>query len=88
MKRFALSPPLGLAYLAAVSEQRGDQVRVHDGDVEDTPLEAVIRDFAPDIVGITANTTQITAAWRDAELVHSLSKALVVLGGPHPTSLP
>ena len=82
------SPPLGLAYLAAVSEQRGDQVRVHDGDVEDTPLEAVIRDFAPDIVGITANTTQITAAWRDAELVHSLSKALVVLGGPHPTSLP
>jgi anaerobic magnesium-protoporphyrin IX monomethyl ester cyclase len=82
------SPPLGLAYLAAVSEQRGDQVRVHDGDVEDTPLEAVIRDFAPDIVGITANTTQITAAWRDAELVHSLSEALVVLGGPHPTSLP
>ena len=82
------SPPLGLAYLAAVSEQRGDQVRVHDGDVEDTPLEAVIRDFAPDIVGITANTTQITAAWRDAELVHSLSKAHVVLGGPHPTSLP
>jgi radical SAM superfamily enzyme YgiQ (UPF0313 family) len=82
------SPPLGLAYLAAVSEQRGDQVRVHDGDVEDTPLEAAIRDFGPDVVGITANTTQITAAWRDAELVKSLGEALVVLGGPHPTTLP
>jgi hypothetical protein len=53
------SPPLGLAYLAAVAEQRGDVVRVHDGDVEDTPLEAIIRQFAPDVVGITANTTQI-----------------------------
>jgi anaerobic magnesium-protoporphyrin IX monomethyl ester cyclase len=82
------SPPLGLAYLAAVSEQRGDQVRVHDGDVEEESLAAVVREFEPEVVGITANTTQITAAWRDAELVKSLSNAPVVLGGPHPTSLP
>jgi radical SAM superfamily enzyme YgiQ (UPF0313 family) len=82
------SPPLGLAYLAAVSEQRGDQVRVHDGDVEDASLERVIREFMPEVVGITANTTQITAAWRDAELVKSLGHAPVVLGGPHPTTLP
>ncbi len=83
-----ISPPLGLAYLAAVAEQRGDQVRIHDGDVEDSTLEAVVREFAPDVVGITANTTQITAAWRDAELVKTLSNAPVVLGGPHPTTLP
>jgi anaerobic magnesium-protoporphyrin IX monomethyl ester cyclase len=82
------SPPLGLAYLAAVAERRGDQVLVHDGDVEDKPLEAAIRGFAPGVVGITANTTQITAAWRDAELAKSLSDAPVVLGGPHPTTLP
>jgi radical SAM superfamily enzyme YgiQ (UPF0313 family) len=82
------SPSLGLAYLAAVTEQRGDQVRVCDGDVEDETLEAVVRELAPDVVGITANTTQITAAWRDAELVKSLSDAFVVLGGPHPTTLP
>jgi anaerobic magnesium-protoporphyrin IX monomethyl ester cyclase len=82
------SPPLGLAYLAAVAEQRGHTVCAHDGDVEDQPLEAAIRDFAPDVVGITANTTQIMAAWRDAELVKTLSNAAVVLGGPHPTTLP
>jgi anaerobic magnesium-protoporphyrin IX monomethyl ester cyclase len=82
------SPPLGLAYLAAVSEQRGDVVRVHDGDVEDISLEAIIRQFAPDVVGITANTTQIMAAWRDAGLVKSICDAAVVLGGPHPTTLP
>jgi len=83
-----ISPPLGLAYLAAVAEQRGDQVRIYDGDVEETPLAAVVRDFEPQVVGITANTTQITAAWRDAELVRSLCRAPVILGGPHPTSLP
>ena len=84
---------MGLAYLATVAEQRGDRVRIHDGDVEepsqDVPaLEAVVREFAPQVVGITANTTQITAAWRDAELVKSLSDAPVILGGPHLTSLP
>jgi len=82
------SPPLGLAYLAAVAEQRGDTVRVHDGDVESTSLEAIVRQFAPQVVGITANTTQIMAAWRDAELVKSICDAFVVLGGPHPTTLP
>lgn len=88
-----ISPSLGLAYLATVAQQRGDRVRIYDGDVEEksqdvTALTAVVRDFAPEVVGITANTTQITAAWRDAELVKSLSGALVILGGPHPTSLP
>ncbi len=82
------SPPLGLAYLAAVAEQRGDVVRVHDGDVESTPLEAIVRQFTPEVVGITANTTQIMAAWRDAELIKSMGDAVVVLGGPHPTTLP
>ena len=82
------SPPLGLAYLAAVSEQAGHQVRVHDGDVEEMPLEAALREFEPHIVGITANTTQITAAWRDAAIVKQVSGAPVVLGGPHPTVLP
>lgn len=82
------SPPLGLAYLAAVSEQHGHEVRAYDGDVEDLALEAVVDEFEPQVVGITANTTQITAAWRDAALLKSISKAAVVLGGPHPTTLP
>lgn len=90
------SPSLGLAYLAAVSEKagrqkhaaQGHQVRVYDGDVEELPLEAALREFEPQIVGITANTTQITAAWRDAAIVKQISDAPVVLGGPHPTVLP
>jgi len=82
------SPSLGLAYLGAVSERQGHTVYIYDGDVENISLEKVLRDFAPDLVGITANTIQIKSAWRDAAAVKSLSDIPVVLGGPHPTVLP
>ena len=82
------SPSLGLAYLGAVSERQGHTVRVYDGDVEHISLEKVLRDFAPDLVGITANTIQIKSAWRDAAIVKSVADHPVVLGGPHPTVLP
>jgi anaerobic magnesium-protoporphyrin IX monomethyl ester cyclase len=79
------SPSLGVAYLAAVSEGRGDRVVVYDGDVEETPLDQMIRDFQPELVGISANTTQITGAWRDAAIIKAWRDVPVVLGGPHPT---
>jgi radical SAM superfamily enzyme YgiQ (UPF0313 family) len=82
------SPPLGLAYLATVSEAADHEVQVHDGDVEDRPLADVLGTFQPEVVGITANTTQIMSAWRDADLVKALIAAPVVLGGPHPTTMP
>ncbi len=82
------SPQLGIAYLAAVSEARGDRVRVYDGDVEDNSLDNVLREFEPDLVGITANTTQIKGAWRDAGVVKAWRDVPVVLGGPHPAVLP
>jgi anaerobic magnesium-protoporphyrin IX monomethyl ester cyclase len=82
------SPSLGLAYLGAVSERQGHTVHIYDGDVENISLEKVLRDFAPDLIGITANTIQIKSAWRDAAVVKSVSDIPVVLGGPHPTVLP
>lgn len=82
------SPSLGLAYLAAVAEQRGDQLLIHDGDVEEEPLASAARAFAPDVIGITANTTQIVAAWRDAGMLKGVLDVPIVLGGPHPTVLP
>jgi radical SAM superfamily enzyme YgiQ (UPF0313 family) len=82
------SPSLGLAYLGAVSERQSHAVRIYDGDVEHISLERVLRDFAPDLVGITANTIQIKSAWRDAAIVKSVADLPVVLGGPHPTVLP
>jgi len=77
------TPHLGLAYLGAVSEQRGDEVRIYDGDVEEQPVEEIVREFRPHIVGITANTPQVMAAWRTAAAIKALADVPVVLGGPH-----
>ncbi len=82
------SPHLGLAYLAAVSEQRGDQVLVYDADVEDEPITEIVKRFDPHIVGITANTPQVKSAWRTATAVKSIKDVPVVLGGPHVSVLP
>lgn len=82
------TPHLGLAYLAAVSEERGDEVLVFDADVEDEPITETVRRFNPDIVGITANTPQVKSAWRTAKAIKSVKDVTVVLGGPHVSVLP
>jgi len=82
------SPHLGLAYLGAVSERRGDEVRICDLDVEEGPISQVVAEYGPDLVGITANTIQIRSAWGAAGEVKAVREVPVVLGGPHPTVLP
>jgi radical SAM superfamily enzyme YgiQ (UPF0313 family) len=83
------TPHLGLAYLGAVSERRGDTVQVFDMDVEDVPLAAALREFSPHIVGITANTPQVRQAWQAAQEVKAvLPHVPVVIGGPHVSALP
>ncbi len=74
---------LGLAYLAAVSERRGDEVRVFDADVEEQSLEDFVQEFRPHVVGITANTPQVKQAWRTAAKIKKVYDVPVVLGGPH-----
>ena len=82
------TPHLGLAYLAAVSESRGDEVFLFDADVEDEPVSDAVQRFRPDIVGITANTPQVKQAWRTAEAIKSVKDVPIVIGGPHPSVLP
>jgi len=81
------TPHLGLAYLAAVSERRGDEVMVFDADVEDESIVDVVRRFEPHLVGITANTPQVKQAWRTAQAIKSVLDVPIVLGGPHPSVL-
>jgi len=76
---------LGLAYLGAVSEARGDTVRIYDADIEDEPLDRFLLEFQPEVVGITANTPQVKQAWRVAAVVKKHLDVPVVLGGPHPS---
>jgi len=82
------TPHLGLAYLAAVSERRGDEVRVFDMDVEDTPLRDFVRAYQPDIVGITSNTPQVKQGWYAAREIKAIADIPIVQGGPHVSALP
>ncbi len=104
---FAVTPPLGLAYLAAVAEQSGHSVKILDTIVEGfnfridqgrfirigLPEEAIkreIRNFQPDVVGITCPFTLMDEEMRRvASIVKKVtSDTLVVVGGAHPSSMP
>ncbi len=82
------TPHLGLAYLAAVSERRGDEVVIFDADVERQSIAEFVQGFRPDIVGITANTPQVKQAWRAAKAIKEVYDCPIVLGGPHVSVLP
>jgi radical SAM superfamily enzyme YgiQ (UPF0313 family) len=82
------TPHLGLAYLAAVSERRGDEVFLFDADVEAESVTDAVHRFQPDAVGITANTPQVKQAWRTAQAIKSVKDIPIVIGGPHPSVLP
>ncbi|MBX3014573.1 MAG: cobalamin-dependent protein [Caldilineaceae bacterium] len=82
------APHLGLAYLAAVSEKRGDEVVIFDCDVEKQSVSEFIQEFRPHIVGITANTPQVKQAWRTARAIREVHDCPIVLGGPHVSVLP
>jgi len=82
------TPHLGLAYLAAVSERRGDEVVIFDCDVEEKSIAEFVQEFKPHIVGITANTPQVKQAWRTARDIREVYDCPIVLGGPHVSVLP
>ncbi|MEZ4767277.1 MAG: radical SAM protein [Caldilineales bacterium] len=85
-------PPLGLGYLAAVAEQDGHEVRIHDfGLYPSQPLEEDARqvaDYKPDLVAFTSMTTSYHYV---EQLVQRLKGELgvpVIIGGPHATTMP
>ncbi|MGE5554373.1 MAG: B12-binding domain-containing radical SAM protein [Betaproteobacteria bacterium] len=87
-----LSPPLGLAYLAATLAQDGHDVAAVDFNVSGLNLRRVDRLVEVDkpvIVGISAYTETYPNALAIARRVKELSPDTVtILGGPHPTLLP
>ncbi|HAF96555.1 MAG: hypothetical protein A2021_01515 [Elusimicrobia bacterium GWF2_52_66] len=59
------------------------------GDVIWRQVRAVISDFKPDIVGISAMTSSYISALRVSAIVKEINpKTIVVFGGKHPTALP
>ncbi|MGC9123470.1 MAG: B12-binding domain-containing radical SAM protein [Thermoplasmata archaeon] len=85
-------PPLGLAYLASVAREKGFDARIVDSLAENLTyydVEKIIRQYSPDIVGITSTTSMIPDAYAVARMAKNVSKDIVtIMGGPHVTFLP
>jgi radical SAM superfamily enzyme YgiQ (UPF0313 family) len=83
------SPPLGLAYLAAVLEKAGVEVRVLDLVVypySDALLIDQLEDFRPGLVGLTAVTMTVDHALAIVRAAKRIApEAMTVMGGPHVT---
>jgi len=82
---------LGLGYLAAALENRGDTVQVLDVGVaggSERSLLQNIESLNPEVVGITAQTASYSKALRISNLVKKWNHAcLVIFGGPHASIL-
>lgn len=87
-----LTPPLGLAYIAAALDERGFSVGAVDLNVSGLNLrriDAILEYDRPAIVGISAMTETYTNALAIARRVKETAHdTKVVLGGAHPTILP
>jgi anaerobic magnesium-protoporphyrin IX monomethyl ester cyclase len=87
------TPPLGLLYIASALRVRlGADIRILDALLETDPIKALrstLRDFNPDVVGISALTAEAIIAHRAATVVKEEASSLpVIMGGPHPSSDP
>lgn len=84
-------PPLGLAYLAAVSKMKGIEVKIIDADAEKLSLEEIVErvcDSKPDILGVTVTTPVFDISVKILREIKRISSIPVVVGGPHPSVLP
>lgn len=83
--------PLGLAYIGAVLEQNGHNVRMIDMDSDGLTKEGLgeeLRLEKPDLAGITVLTSSYNEAVLLSDIIKKSCSAYTVFGGIHPTVLP
>lgn len=81
--------PINLGYIASALIGEGHDVRLIDLNVQDTDIERYVKDFSPDLVGITAMTSSVNSAGRVAERIKHVNLDIVtVLGGVHASAMP
>lgn len=81
--------PLGLLYLAAYVRERGHEVAIFDGTFEpdESSFATALSQHQPDVVGVSALLPTREPALRLAHMAAE-SGAVVIVGGPDPTSSP
>ena len=84
-----VSPPLGLIYLGGVVLNTGSVCRIVDMESEGVRTEGlleIIREYKPDLVGLTATTPVYKNARYLARIIkHSFPSVPLAIGGVHST---
>lgn len=83
-------PPLGIAYIAAVLEKNGYEVKIIDSQASNFTKDLLKKKLLyekPDIVGITAMTPTIRGSMEASEIAKKAG-ATVIIGGPHLAACP
>lgn len=86
---YAIAEPLALEYLAAGLQLDKHQVKILDLRLHPQSLDSYLRDFNPDVVGITAFSMHVRAGLNICSQVKAtLPNCITVAGGHHATLLP
>jgi radical SAM superfamily enzyme YgiQ (UPF0313 family) len=82
-------PPLGLAYLASVAREQGDEVSIIDSIAMDYSFDQIrgeIKRLDPDLIGLTSTTSMIPDAYNVARIAKEYNTDIrIAIGGPHAT---
>ncbi len=85
-------PPLALLSIAQFLLSESDhEVKIVDAQLDDLAydvLEQKVRDWNPDVVGITAFTVQLVDVHKTIQAAKQAGVARVVVGGPHVNDFP
>ncbi|MFH1403922.1 MAG: radical SAM protein [Candidatus Altiarchaeota archaeon] len=88
----AITPPMGLCYIAATLEEEGFRVSIIDNTLEridDDKLGERIRQENPQMIGVYSSTPIIYEALKVARQAKKQNtKIHVCMGGPHPSAIP
>ncbi len=91
LRAFLHLEPLALEYLAG-SIPEGNEVKILDLTVVKNPIRALqktVKDFKPDLVGVTAYSNQIDRAAQCFKIIRKeCPDSIIVLGGHHATIIP
>ena len=82
-------PPVGLTYLASYCRQFNHEFDIYDFQVDKRNFEKYIKEFKPDLIGITCQTALF---YNTLDLAKKIKKIFpnipIVVGGTHPTYRP
>ena len=86
-----IRPTLGIAYIAACLKSSGYECKIFDAYAHSwskSDLLEHIKEYDPDIVGLTAMTHEINQAAKVAALIKANRDIPMIIGGCHVTALP